>query len=72
MPDLTYTLTVAQAARIVAALRGVPDRQGNLPPADATNTQLLAHARRVHLDMLISTVRSIELRNPDPELDGIA
>jgi hypothetical protein len=69
---LTYNLTTAQAARVIAALRGVPDRQGNLPPAEATNAQLWAHARRVHLDLLISTVRSIELRNADPELDGIA
>jgi hypothetical protein len=71
VPDLTYTLTTAQAARVIAALRRAPDRQNNVPAANATNAHLLAHARRVHLDLLMSTVRSIELRNPDAELDGI-
>jgi hypothetical protein len=72
MPDLTYSLTAAQATRIAAVLRRVPDRDGTMPAADATTAQLLAHARCVHLLHLIRLVHDLEASNPDPDLDSIA
>ena len=72
MPDMTLSFTAAQAARVTNATRKLPDRQGATPPADATNAQLWAHARRVVLSDLVATVRSMEAQEPDAELDGIA
>lgn len=71
MPDLTYSFTVAQANRIAAALRTVPDKDGAMPAANATQAQLLAHARRVILAGFIAQVRSIEIQPPDPDLESI-
>ena len=71
MPDLTYTLTLAQATRIAAVLRRLPDRDGNTPADNATAAQLLAHVRRVHLLHLVRLVRDLEASNADPELDAI-
>lgn len=65
MPVLHYEPTDAQAARIVAATRETPDKDGHTPPLNATNAQLWAHAKRVHLMLLINHVRMVEAMQPD-------
>jgi hypothetical protein len=70
MPQLGE-VSLATAARMVKAFRNAPNRQGQVPPPDATPAQLWEHARRVGWSIVVNNIRAIESTEPDPEIDDI-
>lgn len=70
MPDLTLSLTNAQAARVIAAYRVMVDANGTLPAEGATNAELWAHVKRIQAMQMKNMVKAYEMRLPD-DLDTL-
>lgn len=70
MPNLTYTVSDVQAARMIAATRNTPAPDGSVPPVDASNAVLWAHTKKVFGILIKQFVKGREAEAAD-DLDSI-